>query len=310
MQLKHFIELVILASIWGASFLFMRIASPAFGAENMAALRVLIAGLTLLPLFALTARKTLAPMPKPAKVKTISNLLLVSVGNSIIPFFLFAYATLTLEAGLTSIVNATTPLWGAFFGVILFGARLNKLGWLGLFLGFLGVIVLTMHKLTDSGAAGQTLGNNSTDILAILAVIGATCLYGIASNYSKHSLNQVPSLLVASGTMVLGAIIVLPILMLNTSWAFLSSVTLGPWLAIIALGSICTGVAYLIFYRLVEHTSATTAMSVTYLVPIFGVLFGSVFLSEPLYLNMLFGGIMILVGVMLTTGLLKRKNKA
>ena len=305
MNPKHFIELVILAAIWGASFLFMRIASPAFGADNMAALRVVIAGITLLPVFMLNVRKTLAPLPTPQKTKIITNLTLVSVGNSIIPFFLFAYATLTLEAGLTSVVNATTPLWGAFFGVVLFGARLNKLGWTGLFVGLLGVIVLTIHKLTDT-----SLSNNINDILAILAVIGATCLYGIASNYSKHSLNSVPSLLVASGTMTLGAVIVLPILMLNTSINFLMSVGIGPWLAIIALGSICTGLAYIIFYRLVEHTSATTAMSVTYLVPIFGVLFGSVFLNEPLYLNMLFGGLMILFGVMLTTGLIKRKKPA
>lgn len=303
MNPKHFLELVLLAAIWGASFLFMRIASPAFGAENMAALRVVIAGITLLPVFALTAKKYLAPMPKDVKSQTIINLTLVSVGNSIIPFFLFAYATLTLEAGLTSVVNATTPLWGAFFGVILFGARLNKLGWLGLVIGLIGVVILTAHKLFD----GQ-ISNNTNDLLAIAAVIGATGLYGIASNYSKHSLSSIPSLLVASGTMVIGALIVIPILMLNTSWTFLLSIELLPWLSLMGLGAICTGFAYLIFYRLVEQTSATTAMSVTYLIPMFGVFFGWIFLNEPIYINMFFGGVLILFGVMLTTGLIKRKQ--
>ena len=303
MNPKHFLELVLLAAIWGASFLFMRIASPAFGAENMAALRVVIAGITLLPVFALTAKKYLAPMPKDVKSQTIINLTLVSVGNSIIPFFLFAYATLTLEAGLTSVVNATTPLWGAFFGVILFGARLNKLGWLGLVIGLIGVVILTAHKLFD----GQ-ISNNTNDLLAITAVIGATGLYGIASNYSKHSLSSIPSLLVASGTMVIGALIVIPILMLNTSWTFLLSIELLPWLSLMGLGAICTGFAYLIFYRLVEQTSATTAMSVTYLIPMFGVFFGWIFLNEPIYINMFFGGVLILFGVMLTTGLIKRKQ--
>ncbi|QTH65053.1 DMT family transporter [Psychrosphaera ytuae] len=303
MNPKHFLELVLLAAIWGASFLFMRIASPAFGAENMAALRVVIAGITLLPVFALTAKKYLEPMPKDVKSQTIINLTLVSVGNSIIPFFLFAYATLTLEAGLTSVVNATTPLWGAFFGVILFGARLNKLGWLGLVIGLIGVVILTAHKLFD----GQ-ISNNTNDLLAITAVIGATGLYGIASNYSKHSLSSIPSLLVASGTMVIGALIVIPILMLNTNWAFLMSIELLPWLSLIGLGAICTGIAYLIFYRLVEQTSATTAMSVTYLIPMFGVFFGWIFLNEPIYINMFFGGVLILFGVMLTTGLIKRKQ--
>lgn len=303
MNPKHFLELVLLAAIWGASFLFMRIASPAFGAENMAALRVLIAGITLLPVFVLSAKKHLLTMPKSVRTQTITNLTLVSVGNSIIPFFLFAYATLTLEAGLTSVVNATTPLWGAFFGVLLFGARLNKLGWLGLVVGLFGVVILTAHKLLD----GQ-LSSNANDLLAIAAVIGATGLYGIASNYSKHSLSQIPSLLVASGTMVIGSLIVIPILMVTTSWSFLRSVELLPWLSIIGLGALCTGFAYLIFYRLVEQTSATTAMSVTYLIPMFGVFFGWIFLDEPIYINMFFGGALILFGVMLTTGLIKRKQ--
>lgn len=302
MSPKNAIELLLLAAIWGASFLFMRVASPAFGADNMAVLRVIIAGLTLLPVFVVMASRSLAPLNKPQRIRTLFNLTVVSIGNSIIPFFLFAYATLTLEAGLTSIVNATTPLWGAFFAVILFHNKLTKLGWFGLLLGLVGAVVLTLHKLTGAHAQG------ATDILSILAVLAATCLYGISSNYSKHALNQAPALLVASGTMVIGSIIVAPVLWFTTSIAQLSAVPIGPWLAILALGAVCTGFAYILFYRLIEHTSATTAMSVTYLIPMFGVFFGWLFLDEPLFINMLFGGALILIGVMLTTGLIKTKK--
>ena len=300
MNPKYYIELLLLASIWGASFLFMRIASPEFGALNMAALRVFIAGLTLLPVFIYVTKKSLLTLPKKDQVNIWKNLILVSVGNSVIPFMLFAYAALSLEAGLASIVNATTPLWGAFFGVLLFNAVLIRSGWFGLLIGFIGVIVLTLHKLSFS------LDN---DVLAILAVVSATCLYGIASNYSKKHLNHVPSLLVASGTMFVGSIIVLPIFFINNNLEFILSVNSTAWMAIIALGAICTGFAYILFYRLIECTSPTIAMSVTYLIPIFGVCFGSLFLNEPLYLNMLFGGVLILVGVMLTTGLHLRLKK-
>lgn len=300
MNPKYYLELVLLAAIWGASFLFMRIASPEFGAINMAALRVVIAGITLLPVFIIVATKHIPPLPQHEKKTLWKNLIIVSVGNSVIPFFLFAYAALSLEAGLASIVNATTPLWGAFFGVVLFNAVLPKSGWFGLLLGFIGVIVLTLHKLSLSF---------DNDVLAICAVITATCMYGISSNYSKRHLNNVPALLVASGTMFVGAFIVLPVFFIGDTITHLMSVSLHAWAALIILGALCTGFAYILFYRLIEFTSPTIAMSVTYLIPIFGVFFGSTFLNEPLFINMFFGGILILTGVMLTTGLHQRLKK-
>ncbi len=289
-----------LAALWGASFLFMRIASPEFGAMNMAGLRVLIAGLTLLPFFILACRSSLLKMPAVQRKQTLKDLTIVSIGNSILPFMLFAYAALNLDAGLSSIVNATTPLWGAFFGVVLFGAALSRNGWLGLFTGFVGVVVLTSHKLS--------LGITH-DVMGILAIVTATCLYGISSNYSKKRLGHVPALLVASGTMVIGTLFVLPILAWNVTDTDFFAVKWQAWASIIALGAFCTGFAYILFYRLIEFTGPTIAMSVTYLIPIFGVFFGRVFLHEPLYINMFVGGALILFGVMLTTGTFDRFKK-
>ncbi len=297
MNPKYYVELFLLAAIWGSSFLFMRIAAPEFGAVNMAALRIIIAGITLLPVFIIVGRRYLFNQPKQHQITTWQRLTVVTIGNSVIPFLLFAYAALSLEAGLASIVNATTPLWGAFFAVVIYKSLLSKSGWLGLLIGFIGVIILTLHKLSF---------DLSNDVLAILAVISATCLYGITSNYSKHNLNNIPSLLVASGTMIVGSIIVIPFILWGDNYEHIMSVEMGPWLAIIALGSLCTGFAYILFYRLIEFTSATIAMSVTYLIPIFGVFFGSIFLNEPLFINMLFGGVLILGGVMLATGAASR----
>jgi drug/metabolite transporter (DMT)-like permease len=298
---RYYIELIMLAAIWGASFLFMRVAAPEFGATNMAMLRVIIAGLTLLPVFILVSKRTFKSVPKAQKHQTIKYLTIVGVGNSILPFLLFAYAALHLEAGLASIVNATTPLWGVFFGVVLFGTQLNRNGWLGLFVGFVGVIILTSHKLSFEA---------SPDVLGILAIVSATGLYGIFSNYSKHRLGNAPALLVASGTMVIASLLVLPFLILNNSMADLLAIKWQAWASIIALGAMCTGFAYILFYRLIEFTSANIAMSVTYLIPVFGVVFGRVFLDEPIFINMLVGGVLILLGVMLTTGLFSRLKKS
>lgn len=295
MALKHFFELLVLSAVWGASFLFMRIAAPEFGALNLAALRIIIAAITLCPLLYLTAkayRKTRAISP------VIKPIVLVSIGNSVLPFMLFGYAALNIDAGLSSIINGVTPLWGALFSILILSMSLTRSAWIGLVVGFVGVIVLSSHKLNN--------GMNS-EVLAILAVICATSLYGVSANYSKRFLVGVPPLMVASGTMATGAIIMLPIVLISPiDWL---AVSLNAWLAIIALGVISTGFAYVLFYRLIENTGPTKAMMVTYLIPIFGVLFGNLFLDEQLVLNMLFGGLLILLGVMLTTGLIKPKKQ-
>nr|WP_256448339.1 MULTISPECIES: DMT family transporter [unclassified Psychrosphaera] len=166
-----------------------------------------------------------------------------------------------------------------------------------MFVGFAGVVVLSSHKLTH--------GVNA-EVFAILAVVTATCLYGISANYSKRFLQGVPPLLVASSTMACSAIIMLPVLLSSSlEW---SSVSSNAWLAITCLGVFSTGIAYVLFYRLIENTGPTKAMMVTYLIPIFGVVFGNVFLDEQLFINMLFGGLLILLGVMLTTGLIKPRK--
>lgn len=294
MAAKHLLELLVLAAVWGASFLFMRIAAPEFGATNLASLRVIIAAVTLAPLFYFTLTKfqknhTIKPFLKP--------LILVSIGNSVIPFMLFGYAAMNMDAGLASIINGMTPLWGAVFSLVILSVTLTRIAWFGLFIGFIGVFVLSYHKLST----GVT-----SDVLAILAVLLATSLYGLSTNCSKRFLVGLPPLLVASGTMVCSGIVVLPII-LTTSLDW-QTVSIDAWVAVFLLGILSTGFAYILFYRLVETIGPTRAMMVTYLIPIFGVLFGHIFLNEQLFLNMLFGGGLILFGVMLTTGLIKPRK--
>ena len=129
MTAKNFAELLLLSAIWGASFLFMRISAPEMGALPVAFLRIIIAALTLAPLLYLVARKYLPEVAD--KRRLLLHLTAVGIGNSIIPFIFFSYAAINIDAGLSSIINATTPLWGALFGLVILNTRLNRLGWLG-----------------------------------------------------------------------------------------------------------------------------------------------------------------------------------
>ena len=158
------------------------------------------------------------------------------------------------------------------------------------------MIVVTSH---------QFAGGMTGELISILAVVGATFCYGVATNYSKRHLIGVPPLFVASGTLFMGGLIMLPVIL---SLGINDNISLQAWLSVLAIGGLSTGLAFILFYRLVEQTSASHAMMVTYLVPIFGVLFGNVFLDEALYINMLFGGVLILSGVLLTSGLLNKRK--
>ena len=295
MSPKYFLELLLLSALWGASFIFMRISAPEFGATNMAALRIVIAAVTLSPLLYLAGKPYLTGHKD--KLKVMGQITLVGIGNSVIPFLLFAYAAINIDAGLSSIINATTPLWGALFGILILSNKLTKTGYFGLLLGFVGVTVLSEHKLSP---------NINAETLSILAAITATSLYGISTNFSKRYLQGVPPLLIASGTMAGGALVMAPILIFSGS--SLSGVSQDAWLAIILLGVVSTGIAYILFYRLIDNIGPIKAMMVTYLIPIFGVLFGHIFLAEQVYLNMLFGGLLILIGVLLNSNLIKKGN--
>jgi len=294
MSIKHFLELLLLSALWGASFIFMRIAAPEFGATNLAVLRIVIAAITLLPLLYFIGKPYLQDQDN--KVGVLVQVTLVGIGNSVVPFLLFAYAAMNINAGLLSIINATTPLWGALFGMLILSNKLVRSGYLGLALGFAGIILLSEHKLT---------GEIDAELLSILAVLTATCLYGIATNYSKRFLVGVPPMFIASGTMAGSALVMLPVLFLSD--APLTGISQDAWLAVIVLGMVSTGFAYILFYRLIDNVGPIKAMMVTYLIPIFGVLFGYAFLAEQIYLNMLFGGTLILLGVLLTSGLINKR---
>lgn len=291
MRRSDVLELLTLAALWGGSFLFMRVAAPSFGPVALIALRVAIASCFLVPILTLRGGMGALRTHWP-------HLLAVGVLNSAIPFCLFAYAELTLTAGFTSVLNAAAPLFAAIVAFTWLGERMSSLRVLGLAIGFIGVIVLV---------GGSSVIDAKQGGVAVAAALSATVLYGVASSYTKRFLTGVPPLAVATGSQLAAAIVLAPL----AYWLWPAQTATGSvWLHVIALGIACTGVAYILFFRLVAHVGPTRAVSVTFLIPVFGVLWGILFLGEQLTLNMVIGCAVILLGTSLSTGVFTPGKKA
>jgi drug/metabolite transporter (DMT)-like permease len=279
----NLVELVLLAAIWGASFLFMRVAAPEFGPIALIALRVGIAAIVLAPVLRTAAARCqfrAAAWP----------LLVVGVTNSAIPFCLLAYSTLYVGAGFDSILNATTPLWAALIGVVGFQASMGRLQIVGLFIGLIGVVMLVWHTL---GAGGSGVP------VAIIAALVAASFYGFAVNYSKRRLAGIKPFVVAFGSQFFASVILVPLALFY--WPQ-QAITASTWACVAALGIVCTGFAYILYFRLIERAGAPYAASVTFLIPVFGLVWGAIFLDEKITPIMLAGCMVVLLGTALASG--------
>lgn len=279
----NFIELLLLAAIWGASFLFLRIGGPELGPIPIIALRVGIAAIVLLP----AIRLPVARIQFRAKALP---LFIVGITNSAIPFCLFAYSTLYVNAGFDSVLNATTPLWAALIALMLFQAPLGRIQATGLVLGLAGVVILAWDKL-GAGIPGVPG--------AIAAALLAPLFYGFAVNYSKRHLVGVRPFVVAFGSQFFAAMVLVPAAPFLWPHRAVSPLV---WMSVIALGIVCTGFAYVLYFRLVERVSAAYAASVTFIVPIFGLLWGALFLGEKVTPMVGVGCVVVLVGTVLASG--------
>lgn len=284
MRSSDMVELVILAAIWGASFLFMRVAAPAFGPVALIVVRVGVATLCLLPVLVWRGEGA-------GLLEHWRGLAVVGLLNSALPFCLFAWAALSLSAGFTAVLNATTPLWGAVVAFAWLGMVLPRLRVVGLVIGFVGVLVLVWGKISFKAGG---------DGLAVLAALAAPVSYGIAANYTKQKLAAASPLLVATGSQLTASLMLLPLACFV--WPTMP-VPAQAWQAALALAIACTAVAYLMYFRLIAHIGPSKAISVTFLIPLFAVVWGGVFLGERLTTSMVLGGLVILLGTALSNGL-------
>ena len=272
------LEIGLLGAIWGASFLFMRVAAPRFGALPLVELRLALGALVLLPfLWRARARFPAALWPKLALIGAI---------NSAVPFILFAWAAQRAPAGIGAIANAMTVLFTALVAFLFFGERIGRRRAIALFAGFAGVVVLASGK-----SAGASVG------WAVAAGGTASFFYGIGLNLVRRHLSGLPPAAVAAATLGCAALLVLPFAVAD--WPS-QPVPAMAWMSAVALGVLCTGAAFVMYYRLIARIGPTRASTVTYLVPVFGVGWAWWLLGEPVTWTMALAGAIILGSVALS----------
>jgi drug/metabolite transporter (DMT)-like permease len=271
-------RLVALAAIWGASFLFNRIAAPVLGPVVTAEGRTLIAGVALAAYFAFLGYD-------PEWRRWRRHYVVVGIFSSALPFLLWAYAALSVTAGVLSVLNATSPMWGALCGALLLGERMSARRITGLAIGIVGVALVT-----------RPTGEATLHYPAVAAALIAAFSYGLVATYIKRWAHDVPSRGMAAGTQLAAGVLLIPFIPL---WP--PSATPTPLVAasMLALGLVCGAIAYLLYFRLIADIGATRALTVTYLIPVFGVLWGALFLGEAVALPMLAGGVLVILGTVL-----------
>jgi drug/metabolite transporter (DMT)-like permease len=272
--------MLLLGAIWGASFLFMRVASPEFGPTGLIFVRLVIASLLLGSIVAIQGRtKELFQNPV--------QMIILGLTSSAIPFSLFAYATLSLSAGFASVLNATAPFFGALIGVLVLRDSLTRQQWIGLLIGFVGVCILVWDKLDWRGSA-----------VSVAACLVAAFLYGFSAHFSKRKLSHVHPVVVATSSQIAASLAMIPIAWMTWPSQVPSTTS---WLAALMLGGLCTGIALAIYFPLLHSIGPTRTMTIAYLIPMFGVMWGAWFLKESISASILAGGSLILSGLVCVT---------
>ena len=284
-------ELLLLSALWGGSFLFMRIAAPVLGPGWLIELRVLIAGIALLPLLLrLRSRSVIRAHLQP--------LFLVGVLNSALPFLLLAFASVSLPAGYTSILNATTPLFGMVIAAVWYQEKLTPERLLGLGLGFVGVVILI---------GWQTLSMTTTVIASIVAGLLAAVAYAVAAPYAKRQLTGVSPLVTTTVSQLSAAVALFPLLPFTVPSVMPSAQVV---LVVLALAILSTAFAYILYFRLIQNVGSSKALTVTYLVPAFAMVWGWLVLREPITFAMAIGCGLILLGTAIVNDVFKAFFKA
>ena len=297
MPVQLIAEFLLLAALWGASFLFMRIGAAELGALPTAGVRVALAALFLLPVFLVGG--VWADFRKRA-----AHILFVGLLNSGIPFALFAFAVMHISTGLTSILNATVPLTGALVAWVWLKDRPDAWRATGLAIGFVGVCLLVIGKSGFSLAPGAA--SAGTALVAMLACLLATLCYGLAASFTKRHLTGIHPLATASGSQI-GAALGLA---LPTWWLWPDHpMSANAWGAMVAVALLCTSLAYILFFRIIARAGPSKALTVTFLVPVFALLYGSLFLNETVTPWMIGCGLVIMAGTALSTGLIRQRER-
>mgnify|MGYP001279512255 FL=1 len=285
MSLAQLVQLVLLGTIWGSSYLFIKIAVGGVPPLALVEVRLLLGAAVLLVV------RWWARQAWPA-CRVWPHLVVMAVIGNVVPFLLIAWSEQHIDSGLASVLNATTPFCTVVFAVLAFRTEsLTVAKTAGLVLGFLGVAVLSGADL----AAVRTASAQ-----AELAVLASSACYGLGFAYARRFLHGAP-LALAAGQIGLAAVLLLPVALWSGEFPRLRP-TAAELLALVVLGAVSSGLAYVLYYRLIASAGAVVASLATYLMPPVGVTLGWLGLGEPVGWRLLAGVLVILVGMAMVQG--------
>ena len=285
MTRNDWLKLTLLAAIWGASFIFISVAAPSFGAFPLVATRVLLAAVILIIYATISRQRFWGDLVKHWRLFFVLGLV-----NSAIPFTLITTAELELPAAIAAILNAVTPFCSAIVAAVWLGVPFTARKVAGTLLGLVGVgfvVGLSPVPLT------------TPVLLAFLMMIGASMAYGTGANYSNVKFKGVAPLTLAIGQQLFSGVILLPLAILFPPQG---EIPLNALFSVIGLAVISTALAYVIFFNLIARIGATNMTTVTLLVPFFSVLWQAIFLNDPLGGGPIIGLLVIVVSLLLITG--------
>lgn len=281
------VRLAVLAAIWGGSFIFIRVLAPVLGPVWTTEGRVLIGGLALAAWFAFTGFDA-------HWRRHWRFYFLIGAFSSALPFWLFSSAGLHLAAWLMAILNATAPMFGLILGAIFAGERLTWGRIAGLALGAGGVALLAVPA--QAGASAHR--GSAAEAWAVAACLAASLCYAVGGVLVKRYGNGVPSRGAAVGAQLSAALLLAPFLAFEPIASAPSPLILAN---LLAFGILASGVAFILYFRLMTDIGPTRALTVTFLIPLFAALWGIVFLGEALGASAIAGGALVLAGTLLVT---------
>lgn len=293
-QIRHLGVLLLLGAVWGTSFLFIKIGVAELPPELLVTGRLIIAATCLVTVLYVRGLRL------PTQGRVWRDFLFVGIVGVVLPFWLITWGEQTIPSGMAAILNGTTPLFTALLAYI--GTReerLSGLRLLGIGIGFIGVLVAV-------GINDLSLTNTNT--LGELAVLVAALCYGISGLYGRRAFRGLPALLPATGQILTGALVITPLALAahGIPSAFLSFRTIG---AVVGLALFGTVIAYILFYWLIERIGATRTSMVTYLLPPFALVYGTLLLGEPITWRAVIGLLLVIIGILLTNGVLPLRAK-
>ena len=285
MELRYWVVLTFLGAVWGSAFIFIKVAAPEFGAIGLVQARLTIASLVFIPIL---LRKKYLILLKPAW----KHSLVLAITNNAIPFSLFSYGSFGADSNILAILNATTAFNTMIIALLWLGEKVTLKQIFGLVLGFIGVIILVNPE------------SSSTSLIsALFCLIGAAC-YSFSTVFIQKYSEKTDKMVLIGWSIIFSCFIMIPFTLLNLPPQIPSANAL---LSATWLGSISTGLAFFGYVYLIEKIGAVKTSTVAYFLPVFGIIWGSVFLNELITGGIILGCATILIGVFFATSN-KRNN--